>query len=628
ALSVRLGHPPAPCPVYTTPDVLLSSTTFPVTSCPAPLQPSPCGERLPSIHFQNFKALQTFSAHLSRMNVLVGPNNAGKSTFLSAFRLLAAGLRRAHTRRPEPIKGPNGSTWGYPVSLENLPISTENIHTDCADVDAQIQFKLSNGNSLTLYFPSDGGCFLLFDSERPINTTTAFKNAFPISVGHVPVLGPVEHQEELLQEESVRIGLMTHRASRYFRNYWHRYPDDFDTFAKLVQQTWPGMELERPRLAGLQPPTLTMFCREDRIDRELYWAGFGFQVWCQLLTHVVRSQRDSVLIVDEPDIYLHPDLQRHLLSILREAGPDILLATHSTEIISDADPSELLVINKRNKTAQRMKTTGDVQSALEILGSTQNITLTQLARSRRVLFVEGEDFKILARFAQQLGLRELSAGIDLTVVQVGGFSNWERVQSLAWGIERVLGQSLLLAAVFDRDYRCAEEVAEILGDLKSLKLAHILQRKEIENYLLIPGPLEKAITHALHERARRSGEPPLPMRPIEQLLREVTDPMHHELLGQYVTKRTQYLKSSGLDPATLTTRTLNEFQNRWDELHQRMELVPGKLVLSRLNEVLGQELKINISMRGIISQMRKEEIPADLTALLTDLESFRKLRNA
>lgn len=585
----------------------------------------PSGVTISEIHFKNFKALQSFTAHLNRMNVLVGPNNAGKSTFLSAFRLLAAGLRRAHSRKPDLVRGPSGPTRGYPVSLDGLPISTENISTNYADVDAQINFKLSNGNSLTLYFPQGGGCYLLFEASRSIATTTAFKSSFPISIGSIPVLGPVEHKEELLLEESVRTGLMTHRASRYFRNYWHHYPEDFEMFAQLVEQTWADMTLERPRVYGLQSRTLAMFCREERIDRELYWAGFGFQVWCQLLTHIVRSRNDSLLVIDEPDIYLHPDLQRQLVGVLREAGPDILLATHSAELIGETDPSDLLVINKRNKLAHRMKTSGDVQAALDLLGSNQNITLTQLARHRRVLFVEGDDFKILSRFAQQLGMRELSVGLGLAIVPVGGFSNWERVEALSWGIERVLGQSLLLAAIFDRDYRCTEEIQRIESDLSALKFARVLRRKEVENYLLVPTAIERAIEHALSERARRSGAPSPTARPIGEMLQEITDPMRDETIAQYVSKRTQYLRSSGVDPATITAQTLRDLHAKWADLSQRMEIVPGKEVLARLNELLSRELGLSLTARSIVSQMTENDVPGDLNGLLEDLNTFRKL---
>ena len=57
-----------------------------------------------------------------------------------------------------------------------------------------------------------------------------------------------------------------------------------------------------------------------------------------MLTFIVEGKQASLLAIDEPDIYLHSDLQRQLLSILKEAGPDVLIATHSTELVSDADP--------------------------------------------------------------------------------------------------------------------------------------------------------------------------------------------------------------------------------------------------------------------------------------------------
>ena len=128
-----------------------------------------------------------------------------------------------------------------------------------------------------------------------------------------------------------------------------------------------------------------MFCREDRMTRELYWAGFGFQVWCQLLTHVARAKESSLLIVDEPEVYLHPDVQRQLLAILRELGSDVLLATHSSEIMAEADPGEIVLVDKRSQSSERLKDVDGVQRALQSVGSIQNITLTALARNRRVL---------------------------------------------------------------------------------------------------------------------------------------------------------------------------------------------------------------------------------------------------
>ena len=53
-----------------------------------------------SVTFRNFKALRDYSVSLHPMNVLVGPNNSGKSTILSAFRVLEQALRTANPSLP------------------------------------------------------------------------------------------------------------------------------------------------------------------------------------------------------------------------------------------------------------------------------------------------------------------------------------------------------------------------------------------------------------------------------------------------------------------------------------------------------------------------------------------------
>ena len=87
-------------------------------------------ERFTSVAFQNFKAFRRYSVALKEFNILVGPNNSGKSTILAAFRILAEGMRRARTRAPVPVSGPNGDAFGYRVDLSGLPVAAENIFSN------------------------------------------------------------------------------------------------------------------------------------------------------------------------------------------------------------------------------------------------------------------------------------------------------------------------------------------------------------------------------------------------------------------------------------------------------------------------------------------------------------------
>lgn len=277
-----------------------------------------------SLRFHRYKAFRDYSLRLQRFNVLVGPNNSGKSTVLGAFRILAEGMRKAHARNPVFVPGPQGQTRGYHVDLTDIPVATENVFYDYDDSEpATITFRLSNGNELLLFFPEPRACFLICQSQgRSVTTTTAFRSQYNASIGFVPILGPVEHDEQLYQKEAARLALLTYRAARNFRNIWYHYPDDFDEFRSLIQSTWRGMDIGRPEIdTSHEKPLLRMFCPEERIPREIFWSGFGFQVWCQMLTYMVRGRSTSLFMIDEPDIYLHADLQRQLVGILKTLGP-------------------------------------------------------------------------------------------------------------------------------------------------------------------------------------------------------------------------------------------------------------------------------------------------------------------
>lgn len=573
-----------------------------------------------SVRFRNFKAFENFSISLDRMNILVGPNNSGKSTIIGAFRVLSLALRRAALRNPELINS-RGIGWGYRIARESLPITLENAQTDYQEVEATVTFRLTNGSRLRLSFFGNDDC-IMYPLEGGRLTRARFKQHFPVSLLVVPVLGPLENREKIVKRETVNANLATHRASRNFRNYWRYNPQDFEAFRQQVVATWPGMDISPPELAD--DGTLSMFCIEDGILRELYWTGYGFQVWCQLLSHIFRSQGRSMLVIDEPDIYLHANPQRQLLSILKASDPDVLMATHSSEIIADADANDVLAIDKTQRSARRVRSIEGIQFALGSLGSTQMVTMTAIAQTRRVLFVEGEDFKILRRFAKRLGLDELAAGIDVAPFPLGGFPSTQRIKAVTLGISESIGGNLLFGGIFDRDYRPDEEIVELEKSFSNeLSLCKILGRKEIENYLLIPNVLDKTLDRLLKERARREEVPAATCRPATELLKEVTEPMKSEVQAQFIAKRTKFFAHSGKDASTIGKEAIEIFERQWSNEQFRLQIVPGKKVLSKLYSIIQREFQVNLTPARIFAQLRQSDIPWDLGQTLSAIESFR-----
>lgn len=583
-----------------------------------------------SIRFKNYKSFKQFSVTLREFNILVGPNNAGKSTIIGSLKILAEGLRKARAKKPERVKGPDGTLiLGYAIDLKQVPVATENAFYNYEDTEpAIVRFRLSDGAFLQVYFLSKGECYLNYESDgKLITSPSQFKSKVPLEIGYVPILGPVEHEERLYQKEAARLALLTHRASRNFRNIWYHYREDFDEFKLLVQSTWPGMDISPPEVNLFEPkPVIRMFCPEERIPREIFWAGFGFQVWCQMLTYIIKNKNSSIFLIDEPDIYLHSDLQRQLLGILKNLGPDIVIATHSTEIVSEAEINEILVINKNNKSGTRIKDISQLRSVFNVLGSNLNPVLTQVAKSKRVLFVEGKDFLVLSKFARILDFMQIANRTDFAAVPIEGF-NPTRLRAFKEGIEKTIGYKINSAVIFDRDYRSQKEVDEEKEELENDNIfAHIHSRKEIENFLLIPNAIEGAIKVRLSERNKRTGENKTFNENMYDVLKSVSEPFKYRIQSQLQSHRLKYEKSKNpkLDEATIIEKVLGEFDLLWSSLEDRLKIIHGKDFLSALNIYLQNNYKINITNSNIISSIKRENIPSELFDIMKKVENFRK----
>lgn len=127
--------------------------------------------------------------------------------------------------------------YGHKLPENTMPISLENVHSDYTESDSSIEVRYSRGNRVHLLFPADGGVTMYWETTGKLpSTTSAFKKAFPDAVQTIPVLGPVEQHEAIVNDETVRRAAGTSVASRHFRNYWRKNPDGFARFRQLMDR--------------------------------------------------------------------------------------------------------------------------------------------------------------------------------------------------------------------------------------------------------------------------------------------------------------------------------------------------------------------------------------------------------
>jgi hypothetical protein len=576
-----------------------------------------------SIEFRDYKSFSRFVLSARERNVLVGPNNAGKSTVLDAFRIAFDALRFA-SRRNASLKTQAGhgvcSTWMVPVSAIQNDLRSC-IH-NFGDGPAQITIKLDNGNSFTIAIPSDGDieCFLVTDIAGRKNATF-LRERFPLKLVIVPTLSPLEQNEELVLQETVERNRYGRLASRNFRNFWlHKSREDFNAFADLVEVGWPGIKLSPPEVEHGGPrPIVRMYFRDGSNVREVQWAGFGFQVWMQTMMHLIAAGEDSTLILDEPDIYLHPDLQHRLLNLVGQRVGQYFVATHSTEIINTVEPGDVLIVRPDSRGAKRIQGDTGYSDVYAAIGSSENAQFARLAKTKKVLYFEGKDARILSKIAKKQADTDFLSSATVTLMKTDGFANWSRVSTSSWVFEKFFGFHIPVAAIFDRDYRCDDEVEEFLNDINTKETqCRVLPFKEIENLLLI----ESAIKTAVKKHISR----PLPEdweQQISDIFAACFEEMKSKTLSARIGHRISYEvgKGSKKDIATVSAAEEEAFTKAWPKDEFKRKVVPGKAVFSDIAGKVQQKFAVTLTPARVIDELAIADIHPEVFDILRDIQT-------
>ncbi len=578
-----------------------------------------------SIYFENFKVLKKFSISLKEFNILVGINNSGKSTILDSLRILEGAYRYASRYKPQNILLPNGRyTFGWEIPNSSIPIILENVQTDLSDEPAVLKFRFDVNKYLFIHLFKETQAILSFETDGVIpKTASAFRNEFQINLAIIPTLAPFEIEENIVENQYLNRWSGSRRASRLFRNIWFQYPENFEEFRAKVESSWSGMSILKPEQIDKFSRRLSMFFQENRMDREICWSGFGFQVWLQLLTHIIKNKNADIIVIDEPEIYLHPDLQHKILKILRETNAIIMLATHSAEMINEAEPNEVLVIDRSYKSAKRLSDIAGLQTATDLIGSNQNINLTRLARGKRILFVEGKDIKLLSKLATVGDEAGLFENNNLTVIPIEGFSQNERVSGTNWTFSKIISEEVKIMALFDKDYRCEDEIMAFIERLtKDASYVHVLKRKEIENYLLAVIPIQKAINSCIRKRNNFSSDiiNDLSIQETENLLLTVSEDYKTDVSSQLAAHKYKFSYRDGFDLATVIKNEQIQFDIDWKDLNFRMKVIPGKEFISTLNNYLQSYYKISLTYTQICQNMKKCDLDIDLLILFDNIK--------
>jgi len=138
-----------------------------------------------------------------------------------------------------------------------------------------------------------------------------------------------------------------------------------------------------------------------------------------------RRKRGAILLIEEPEMFLHPQMQRSLYKTLQEIGKtnQVIYTTHSSHFVAVPDYDKVALVRKNDDgTSVRLSDLPMDEKRKEKLLKELDPERNELFFATRVLFVEGDTEKLaFPEYARRLCLDLDKAGAS--IVEVGGKRN-------------------------------------------------------------------------------------------------------------------------------------------------------------------------------------------------------------
>lgn len=387
----------------------------------------------------------------------------------------------------------------------------------------------------------------------------------------------------------------------------------------------------------------------------------GYEVWLrdmgggieQLLmaaTVLLTTGDKSTLFLEEPESHLHAGAQRFLMEQLYSRERQVFVSTHSPTFVNLSRPRSLYRVvysNARTK-VDRVKDTQALGHALEDIGARNSDVLL----SDAVLFVEGpSDSDVLRAWSETLGTSLVENNV--TVLPMGGGKYAEGKARVRGEILEGISERAPVPHMFvlDRDERGPTEVEKLQRDLG--ERVHFLERRELENYLLVPIALLDAIrSKHRDDEVVLSKVDNASVEEVERLIATNAENLYDVVLIKRIRTGLKGLKGgllpsdmvnslapmarrrdlpgrlrgrmrahleehlANVDVDQLVRSERETLDSEWSDSEKRQQLAPGEEILGAVYHHFGSEYKKTRDAVRIAQHMQAKDISREINGLL------------
>lgn len=302
----------------------------------------------------NFKKINNLELSLANINILVGANGAGKSSVLQALHLACCTIRQANEVRPDKTSTIDIQNLDYLPTDEykllghncrwgnNTGTPSSNIHFEFSDKDNNISTV-----SCTLRSARNAG--ISITGIIPSLLNSYLRNKKQYFSAYIPGISGIPNKEERKSKKVILKSSSFGDSNIVLRNILLLLKEmDPNNIRKIEEWLTSligkiNLIVEHNEDEDLFIKCLFYFTDERGFDTDpkpIELLGSGYLQLLQIFCYILLF-KPKLLLIDEPDIHLHPNVQEKLVPILSRIAADeipmrVVLTTHSPFIVRGA----------------------------------------------------------------------------------------------------------------------------------------------------------------------------------------------------------------------------------------------------------------------------------------------------
>jgi len=463
--------------------------------------------KIKQIHLKRFRQFKDSIVEAGEFNLLVGPNNSGKTSILYAVRaffLLMSGHVFLEGSPPEARY--HRRFLSSAEEIAPTPDIRELWYHKQAGNPITISITFEDDVVFTLVLRQQFGQIHVSTERLPVGlTSNKVASYLDTPVAFIPGLVGVLVNEPYATTARRNALAAEGRYSEIFRSSLQQLYSRTPTAIVTINDWLKGLfDIHVTNIAFDEDSDeyVTVKYQQDSNEYDVVSSGAGLQQVIQMLTYLYLSQ-PKVLLIDEPDAHLHSRLQAKLGELFRRVAADldaqVFLSTHSLDLIDTFSTEEVIVIDPTRSTLAPLGDNVDLVSTLVDADIIEVSALSRLLSSRKLVVIEDKDQSILRAFDKAIGSQLFSSSSTAYVLPAKGVGNFRALADLGQVLEQLVDKKFDLTFIQDRDGLPDFIVTSYLNsqDTQGVK-AELLERHEVESYLLEPDLIARAAENSGH----------------------------------------------------------------------------------------------------------------------------------